>query len=83
MACSSLSMEPLGFTIAFSGPFKLMNLTGGERLKVRLVRGLIRLPSEVLESLGWRDGMVVGVEVDGDRLVIRPSVPTSCSGMVG
>ncbi len=64
-------------------PFKLMNLTGGERLKVRLVRGLIRLPSEVLESLGWRDGMVVGVEVDGDRLVIRPSVPTSCSGMVG
>ncbi len=60
-----------------------MTLTGGERLKVRLVRGLVRLPREVLESLGWRDGMVVRVEADGDRIVIRPSVPTSCTGMVG
>ncbi len=60
-----------------------MTLTGGERLKVRLVRGLVRLPREVLESLGWRDGMVVRIEADGDGVIIRPATPTSCTGMVG
>ncbi|MDK2373323.1 MAG: AbrB/MazE/SpoVT family DNA-binding domain-containing protein [Candidatus Korarchaeota archaeon] len=52
-------------------------------MKIRLVRGLVRLPREVLESLGWRDGMVVKIEADGDKVVIRPAFPTSCTGMVG
>ncbi len=52
-------------------------------MKTRLVRGLVRLPSDVLEALGWRDGMVVKIEADGDKVVIRPAFPTSCTGMVG
>ncbi|GEM_PF-3439479 len=49
-------------------------------MKTRLVRGLVRLPSDVLEALGWREGMVVRIEADGDKVVIRPAFPTSCTG---
>ncbi len=52
-------------------------------MKARLVRGLVRLPRDVLEALGWREGMVVRIDADGDKVVIRPAVPTSCTGMVG
>ncbi len=43
----------------------------------------MRLPKDLIEALGWREGIVVRIEADGDKVIIRPATPTSCTGMVG